>query len=187
VQNPKGIEDLEQLALETAADFDRVAALRAGDEALIARAAGRALAASYPRAGRSRARRPAFVAGLASAFIASGALAGWWVEARRGESKPSPVPVSSVPALTVAKAATPSRSLASQNRETPDSAVEPSSGIATPIEHSERTPTGKIEARPSGSEPRSASPPPAVWDPATLFREANRARGAGALDRAIEL
>jgi len=197
-----------RIARQIGRDFDRIAAVRAGDDELIARAAGRVLAARPPAARRRGSRRLAVAAGLVVALAASGAAAWWAARALPGPRAAAPPARGASPAAGAASAARTERAQSTgATLVAPAEAPRVPAAGARPVE-GDRPGAARAAARPiarhapeSRASAEAITPPAPVSVPppsppalapiretaAELFRRANGARRAGDLGSARAL
>ncbi len=171
-----------RLVHELGRDLDVLTRVRPGDEALVERAASRALASGRARPPRARSR-VAFLL-VAALVIASGAAATHAVFTR---TKAPAARAVAVPPATQSDRATPRRAsrdaIATPREPSPElepAELEPATRTALPSERA---------AAPRGTEasPSTTPPVPRESAAATLFRRAGAARRAGSLDAARAL
>lgn len=156
-------------------DLDRDAAVRAGDEDLILRAAEAAIAraaesdgrVTRPRSGVHGAARVLQVAAAAILMLSAGASAAWWVATTLRPEPPAQVEDTSTNARRKRTHASPAR------------AVVPVNEVASSIE--------VLEPRDEPTQPRDPQRRAVPQDAATLFHAASVARGAGDVTRAQRL
>jgi TolA-binding protein len=154
-------------------DFDQIANVKPGDDALIADVAARVLArrAAGARAGQFRFRALLLVAAL----ISAGSAAAWWQRGRATSAHSVPPPAGSrltSPARTPATAPAP----ATSTPPAPEQVPPPAGGAP-----SSRASSGRTVSEPAATRPTETGPN--VFASAeALFREASAARRAG--DRA---
>jgi TolA-binding protein len=157
-------------------DFDQVATVRPGDDALIAAVAARAVSRNRP-AGFGRFQRGALL--LVAALALAGSATAFWQLTKAQplalqSSAPRAAAPSTAPASAVARAATP---------ESP-------APVARPETTAENASPRPLLSAPSGPSTRADLPSERTFDSAeSLFREANTARRAGdnAVARALYL
>lgn len=158
-------------------DFDRIAAVKPGDEALIAEVAERAVRRGRP-ARFARFRRSALL--IAAALALAGSATAFWQLSRR------PVPPNAAPSAT---ASSPAR-VETMRTHLPEKAPRAPSAPLTPAQEPvAAAPAGTVNA-PRAPSPRTDEPSARTFDSAeALFREANAARRAGdvAVARALYL
>ena len=184
------------IAHQVQRDFDRITAVRAGDEALIARAVDRVLVARPPVVRRRADCRVAAVLGLGVALFAS-VSAAWWAVRSAGRSAggpgDEPVPEARAQRLRSGpRGRTPGVALPPPAASTPGAVPDPAPAL-DPVALPDPTPGAgpALAPVPTGSAPTRAPalaaapgrapsrPAPVAATAAELFRRANGARGAG--------
>jgi TolA-binding protein len=157
-------------------DFDQIATVEPGDDALIAEVASRSVSRAHPRAlGRWQARALLLVAVLGI----TGTATAWW-RARRAPARAS--------AATLVVPASSRASAPPRPRPTMDRAPAGEAPSAVTLRPLARPPSVLGSARPKAPESSLDAPSVRAFDSAEgLFREAHAARRAGALANARAL